>query len=95
MTDSNPIDSPLPLDRESAAILDVLARHSLALRQAEIAAVVDLSRATVRMRMLRLRSAGLIDKPNGPRSGYAVTDDGRKRLSALPSDVLAAWGLAR
>lgn len=81
------------LDRTSAVILDLLARYGVALRQDQMASILELSRPTLRPSLNRLLDAGMIVRPYGDRSGYVVSQLGIARLVALPTTIRKVWGL--
>lgn len=88
-------DRPFVLDRTGAAILHLLAQVPVALRQTELAGMLDISRRTLYPSIERLQSASLIDMPHGERSGYAITSSGRNLMSRLPERLVIVWRLAR
>jgi hypothetical protein len=77
-------DTALPsVDDEDVSILRALARRApLLLNGDDLAQESNVSRRTITCRMPRLLDCGLVEQPNGPKSGTGITPLGRRVLDA-------------
>jgi DNA-binding Lrp family transcriptional regulator len=70
------------LTPDDRAILQALADSETTRPQADIAAAAERDVKTVRERLKRLETAGLVSRPCGARSGFAITPSGMGLLSS-------------
>ena len=70
------------LTPDDRAILEALTEAGTTLPQADIAAAAERDIKTVRERLQRLEGAGLVSRPCGVRSGFAITPAGLGLLGA-------------
>ena len=69
----------IPVDDKELTILAELAEGSdKTYSQVEIEAATSIPRGTIKDKLLRLESIGLIHRPLGKRKGYQITDKGRE-----------------
>jgi repressor of nif and glnA expression len=92
VSDGN-VTGRLILDRIDFEILLALSRAVFPVTQTQLsmATTPRISERTIGPRLSRLREAGLVYRPLGPRTGEMITDRGReelKKLIAITSDSL-------
>lgn len=76
----------LTLKALDLAILEYLAGERVTRVQADITAAVDhTNEKTIRERLRLMEEGGLVHRPQGKRSGYAITDAGREAVAARPA----------
>ncbi len=71
----------LVLTPDDEAVLGALLDSRTTMKQADLAAAAERDIKTVRKGLRVLEKAGLLMRPRGVRSGYAITDAGRTYLS--------------
>ena len=70
------------LTSDDRSILEALADAKTTLPQADISAVAERDIKTIRARLKRLEASGLISRPCGERSGFAITPSGLGLLNS-------------
>lgn len=65
-------------DKELTIIIELAESSDKTFTQVEIAAATNIKRGTLKDKLLRLESLGLVHRPLGERKGYQSTDKGRE-----------------
>jgi len=77
--------SAAALSADDMAILKALSAERATLLLADLAAKLERDVKTVGRRVARLKKAGLVHRPLGPRKGVGITEEGRECLPAKPT----------
>jgi DNA-binding Lrp family transcriptional regulator len=77
------------LDRIDFAILQALARAYFPVTQIDLSHATEprISERTIGPRLDRLRRAGMVERPLGPRSGEQITGTGRELVTRIDARI--------
>jgi DNA-binding MarR family transcriptional regulator len=78
-------DKTNPLPRNAIVVLRALLKSHGTMSQYDLVAAMDLSRRTIGPLLNELEDRGLVKYPHGPRSGAAITNEGRRLLDTTES----------